>query len=345
MKYLALFISALFFMSCASLSNLFKPHVTIERIKAPEHHLGAGNRLALARVSGPWKAKNYFRSELPAQIVSEDYYTFLDLEKDESSSKDIRIIIDTQGGKAEEIKSKEKINADYLVLIDVLEWDSDTETGEDVSEKEVEEKEFDAKSWSWKTVKKIKRIFTPWEKKTYTVSADFKVVDTKTRNVLLSENLTEKEGTGKIFSGNSDSKKNIFRSLAKKITGKFLHLITPYYIPIKIYFDDEDEDEKNKEAISHAKKERFDEAINLWLQGLKTSPNRSAFYYNVGVIYHATGQLDLAKKFYAQAISVQPKPLYEKASNELEDTLAEHAGLKNKPAIRTKHPKLKTFGW
>ena len=316
-------------LGCSSkwLRHVSTPHLSVVRIEPPLHNLGYRKTLALVDIVGPWQAQSYLSSQVIQGGLNRGYLKFMDFKKSHVavSPKEIRIYINTEDKKEDPLKN---LDVDYLLFIDVLEWEKSEQQG--VDEEMVREFDRDA----WKTIEK--KVLKPWTHFTYTVAVHFQIVDVKTRTFLFSNEFTE-SAEEKVYLDQKSSQykpRHSFKELSEQVSGGFLNQINPFYINVDLFFDNENKDNLDAEALQFIRNLQYHRAVQHWLDTIQKYPKRSESYHNLAVVYHGQGKFDEAKNYFQKAIQLQRKDLYQENLEELLRTITAHHAIQTKTPIR-----------
>lgn len=137
----------------------------------------------------------------------------------------------------------------------------------------------------------------------------YRMADSFHGNVICAESESETgswERTGAAEIAQLPGREAIFDLFLDRATKDFVRNIAPHPI---------DEEKFLESGVFHstrlgvelAKNNLWDEAVDKWLQAVKSAPDDPAAYYNLGVAFERKGLFDLANRSYQNALIRRPK--------------------------------------
>ncbi|MEW6367875.1 MAG: tetratricopeptide repeat protein [Acidobacteriota bacterium] len=293
-------ILALILTDCA-------PGMRISRFRPARYNLGATRKLALLNVRGPAEATGVVAAELAEQIVSKGVFELYS-----RVPQSVEIVIIPGRDVVQNIERvRDLVPTEAYIAADVARWE--------YTEREIEEK---VKENDQEVKKKFRVPHAG-------VAVNFQVIEaTSGRLVVLREYTAGQDGQ-KFEPGKPGPKQaDLLRSACSDVVGSFLYDITPRWVTEKIVLDEVDP--ALKDGVELCKRGMLDEAASSFRNVLQTYPGSSGATYNLGVLAEVSGDHALAEEYYRKAIDIDPKPLYQKALQNLQRRVAEEEALKER---------------
>jgi len=134
------------------------------------------------------------------------------------------------------------------------------------------------------------------------VSVDYRMVNVETGEVIAAKRFSktyEETFTQSIFS-QMPTNNEILEDLLRRVTQKFLHTVSPYYVTRKKELVKGKDDITNR-GIDYAKNGMWEAAIECWKKS-----EESAAHNNLGVAYEREGRYEEAEVEYGAALKIEP---------------------------------------
>jgi tetratricopeptide (TPR) repeat protein len=159
------------------------------------------------------------------------------------------------------------------------------------------------------------------------VGISFRLVSVQTAEIRASGSQTE-SFSQKYYpqSDNIPAKEALLSDLSDKVIKKFIPTISPYKVTVSRTF------EKGNEAVNAgigmAQNNLWDKATFVWEKEAEQDPRNSAAFYNLGIAYEVSGDLDRAEQAFDSALKIKSKDMYMKALAQIRQRKIEQEKLK-----------------
>ena len=166
------------------------------------------------------------------------------------------------------------------------------------------------------------------------LSVEFSVDDVITKENLATKILDAEEDNSTTSTNKLPSPirySSLYRSCQKKVLDNFMKVLLPYEDAINVSFEDDDKIPPLKKGYEKAKVGDWDGAIELFKDGSTNYPKSGIVhkaFYNLGMAYLYTDQIDEARAALEEARRRKPEKKYQKALEKVERRAEELVKLK-----------------
>ena len=317
-KHSLLFAAIPFFVALGCSST----RLTIPVVRPAEVDLSDFERIAVGDIRGREGAP--FSAELAKALLDTERLEVLDhadLER-RLSANNLALEVLLEGGNQEQVK--EIFGATAFISGEVTNSDYDEEMSESASSTV----EWDAGRISFR------RTYT--RTGTARMAATLQLVDLRTSKIVTIEDFHAEEISMNRSVNDPEpagiDPSPLFRSCRAQMIQAFVRMITPLTKYVQVAFARDGRSPVLKQGFNKARAGQWQEAIDLFRQGTD-SPNSQVVhkaYYNLGLAYLYTDQLDKSRGAFQEAYARSPERNYERALRRVDARIADRRRLHEK---------------
>jgi tetratricopeptide (TPR) repeat protein len=296
----------------------------LEITKPAEYNLSDLKRLAVFDFNGPRDTGGVVADKFTGQLWGTGYFSMLERKELQKVLEEHALQMSGVIDDSTIVEFGKILGVDGMVVGSVTAYRSEDKRGkEKVKEKvwkgeyEKDEKgNFIYERVGGKEVKKKKYVEELVDKeyinREAVVGLSFRLVSIETAEIRASGSQTQ-TFSQKYYpqSDRMPAKEALLSDLTDQVIRKFIPTMAPYKVTVSRKFE-KGNDQVNA-GIELAQNNLWDKATEVWEKETHLNPQNPAAFYNLGIAYEATGDLDRAEQAFESALKIRVKDLYMKA--------------------------------
>jgi tetratricopeptide (TPR) repeat protein len=297
----------------------------IEITKPAEYNVSDLKRLAVVNFTGPGNAGDIIADKFTNQLWATNYFSVLERKELQRILEEHALQMSGVVNDSTIVEFGKILGVDALVVGSVTAYQAEDKKGrEKVKEKvwkgEYEKDEkgnfiYEKNAFGKKEKKKKYReelVDKEFVNREAAVGISFRLVSVQTAEIRASGSQTE--SFSQKYYPQSDkipAREALLSDLSDQVIKKFIPTISPYKVTVSRKF------EKGNEAVNAgigmAQNNLWDKATFVWEKEIEKDPRNSAAFYNLGIAYEVSGDLDRAEQAFDSALKIKSKDMYMKA--------------------------------
>jgi tetratricopeptide (TPR) repeat protein len=311
----------------------------IEITKPAEYNVSDLKRIAVMDFSGPGNTGDIVAGKFTNQLWSTNYFALLERKELQKVLEEHALQMSGVVNDSTIVEFGKILGVDGIIVGSVDSYRSEDKKGREKVKEQVwtgayeKDKEgnivYEQTAFG-KQKKKIYReelVDKEFIAREASVSLSFRLVSIQTAEIRASGSQTE-SFSQKYFPAHDKipPKEAILNDLTDRVLKKFIPTISPYKTKVSRTF------EKGNDAVNTgiemAQNNLWDKATAMWETETQLNILNSAAFYNLGIAYEVTGDLDRAELAYESALKIKTKDLYMKALAQIRQRKIEQEKLK-----------------
>jgi tetratricopeptide (TPR) repeat protein len=327
-----LLIICLFMASCSKTA-------WIEITKPADYNVSDLKRLAVVDFSGPGNSGGITADKFTSQLWSTNYFSLLERKELQKILEEHALQMSGVVNDSTVVEFGKILGVDGLIVGSVNAYNVEDKRGKEkvkeqvwtgAYEKDKEGNYIYEKTAFGKQKKKIYKeelVDKEYINREASVGLSFRLVSIQTAEIRASGSQTE-SFSHKYYPGqdNIPAREVLLNELTDQVIKKFIPTISPYKIKVSRTFEKGNEEVNT--GIELARNNLWDKAAAIWEKETQRDIGNAAAYYNLGIAYEVSGDLDRAEQAYESALKIKTKDMYMKALSQIRQRKVEQEKLK-----------------